>query len=172
LCWNFHLSYGTLFQTVFANERNITVIAARLRRHSQAGLAVIACLLASMTNGQPAAAQAEPNIDCTKAMSTPELNWCSERELESADKKLNEAYKRSLAHIAAATTETKGQREKWISSFREAQRRWIAFRDHDCGEVISYEWSGGTGMTGAMLGCKISKTEARTKELEDRYSEN
>jgi hypothetical protein len=31
---------------------------------------------------------------------------------------------------------------------------------------------GGTGMTGAMLGCKISKTETRAKELEERYQAN
>jgi uncharacterized protein YecT (DUF1311 family) len=145
--------------------------ADRLRRHPQPGLAIIACLAGTIAFG-PATAQLAPRIDCTKATSTPELNWCSEQELEKADKKLNEVYKRVLAHNAAAAAMPKAQREKWAAAMRESQRRWIAFRDQDCGEVIGYEWSGGTGMTGAMLGCKISKTETRTKELEVRYQEN
>jgi uncharacterized protein YecT (DUF1311 family) len=158
-------------QKLPANERKIAVNANLLRRRLQAGRAVIACLMTALAIGMPAAAQKAPKIDCGKAMSTPELNWCSEQELEKADRKLNEAYKRVLAHIAAVDTMTTSEREKWANAMREAQRRWIAFRDQDCGEVIGYEWSGGTGMTGAMLGCKISKTETRTKELEERYEE-
>jgi uncharacterized protein YecT (DUF1311 family) len=66
----------------------------------------------------------------------------------------------------------KAKREKWRAEVREAQRRWIAFCDQDCGEVIGYEWFGGTGKTGAMLGCKISKSHTRTKVLEERNRGN
>lgn len=118
------------------------------------------------------AAQTSTRIDCEKAVSTPELNWCAELELEAADRKLNDTYKRVIMKVAAADTITKPKREQWAGALREAQRRWIAFRDHDCGELIAHEWSGGTGMTGAMLGCRMSKTLARTKDLEERYLEN
>lgn len=141
-----------------------------LRRTMQAGLAVVACL-ATLSIAAPAIGQTVPKIDCAKATSTPELNWCSEQELAVADKKLNQAYAQVLKHIASADAMPKEQRQKWTDAVREAQRRWIAFRDHDCGEVIGYEWFGGTGMTGAMLGCKIEKTTARTKEFQERYLE-
>ncbi len=116
----------------------------------------------------PGLAQTLPKIDCDKAMNTHELNWCSEQALDTADRKLNDAYKKLLAHIAKSDEVTKSNREKWVAALRLAQRHWVAFRDQDCGEVIGYEWSGGTGATGAMLGCKITKTEIRTKELEER----
>jgi uncharacterized protein YecT (DUF1311 family) len=141
------------------------VNAARLHRALHAGLAGIACLSGA------AAAQTEPKIDCEKALSTVELNWCAGQEFEKADKKLNEIYKKVLAQIAGTDGMTRARRDQWAGAMREAQRHWIAFRDKDCGEVIGYEWSGGTGMTGAALGCMTSKTEARTKELEERYGE-
>jgi len=120
----------------------------------------------------PALAQQKSVIDCSTATTTVELTWCSGQELDAADRKLNAVFKAVLAHIAAADMLTPAQRREWTNAMREAQRRWIAFRDQDCGELIGWEWFGGTGMGGAMLGCKISKTEARTKELDERYSGN
>ena len=114
-----------------------------------------------------ASAQKVPTINCSTAVNTHELNWCSEQALIAADKKLNETYKQVLAHIAKSEELAKGNREKWANALRLAQRHWVAFRDQDCGEVIGYAWGGGTGMTGAMLGCKLAKTEIRTKELEE-----
>ncbi len=114
-----------------------------------------------------ASAQQLAQINCGTAVNTHELNWCSEQALIAADKKLNETYKQVLAHIAKSDEVAKGNREKWANALRLAQRHWVAFRDQDCGEVIGYVWGGGTGMTGAMLGCKLTKTEVRTKELED-----
>lgn len=137
----------------------------RLRRALHAGLASIACL------SGPTFAQTVPGTDCGKAVTTPELNWCAGEELERADQKLNEIYKKVMAHIVGADGMTKAQRDQWAGAMREAQRRWIAFRDQDCSEVIGYEWFSGTGMTGAVLGCKTAKTEVRTQELEDRYGE-
>ena len=122
----------------------------------------IAALPMTITSAQPV-----PQINCSTALNTHELNWCSEQALIAADKKLNEAYKQVLAHIAKSEEVAKGNREKWRDALRLAQRHWVAFRDQDCGEVIGYAWGGGTGMTGAMLGCKLTKTEIRTKDLED-----
>ncbi len=139
--------------------------AAKLHCMLHVGLAIMACL------SQPVLAQSTPKIDCDKAVTTPELNWCSGQELDRADKKLNAAYQKALAQIAQSDGMTKKQREQWAASLREAQRHWIAFRDKDCGEVIGYEWFGGTGMTSASLGCMITKTDTRTQELEARYGE-
>jgi uncharacterized protein YecT (DUF1311 family) len=159
-------------QKASANERNMTVLEPKLRPRLQAGLALFACLVGPQSYVAVANAQSMPKIDCATAVNTHELNWCSEQALDKADRKLNETYKRVLAQITASDTMSKAKRDKWTAAVREAQRRWIAFRDQDCGEVTGYEWAGGTGMTGAMLGCRLSKTEARTKELDERMPEN
>jgi uncharacterized protein YecT (DUF1311 family) len=145
------------------------VSATHRNRRSLAGLTASACLIGWMLSVAPAFAQNMPRIDCEQAKTTPEIAWCAERDLDAADKLLNGAYQQALAHIAKADALSAAQREQWAGAMREAQRRWIAFRDQDCGEVIGWEWFGGTGMGAASLGCKIAKTEARTRELTDRY---
>lgn len=123
----------------------------------------LACLLSS-----PGLAWAQSGrLDCSKASATPEINACAERDLERADRKLNEAYRMMLGRIDKSDL-TPPQRAEWRKSLQDAQRRWIAFRDADCDGVVPFEWFGGTGATAAVLGCKSAKTEARTKELSDR----
>lgn len=131
---------------------------------------VLALPLALCLAIAPAVAQDEE--ECGQKSSTPEMNQCFEQALAAADSRLNEVFQQAIEHIAAATQLTAQQRSDWENALREAQRRWIRFRDLDCGEVIGFEWLGGTGMTAAMLGCKLTKTEARTAELEERYAGN
>ena len=114
----------------------------------------------------PVMAQEE---DCSQMTSTPEMNACFERALAAADARLNEVFQQALEHIAGADQITADQRRDWEAALRESQRRWMRFRDIDCGEVIGFEWLGATGMTAATLGCKITKTETRANELEERY---
>jgi uncharacterized protein YecT (DUF1311 family) len=117
-------------------------------------------------------ARAQEEEDCAQKSSTPEMNACFERALAAADDRLNELFQQALEHIAAAEQLTAEQRKDWEAALRESQRRWMRFRDIDCGEVIGFEWLGGTGMAAASLGCKLTKTEARAAELEERYAGN
>ena len=52
---------------------------------------------------------------------------------------------------------------------RAAQRAWVAFRDAGCKGAMPMEWSGGSGTSAAVLICMREKTEARTKDLKERY---
>ena len=81
---------------------------------------------------------------------------------------MNAAYRATIERIARTTGMDPKVRREWQRVFRDAQRKWLAFRDADCNGAVAYEWFGGTGVTAAILGCKTEKTVARAKELRDR----
>jgi uncharacterized protein YecT (DUF1311 family) len=99
--------------------------------------------------------------------STAELNACSEKHLDTADNNSNTVFKTVFAHIAGADAFTPAQRRDWTKAMREAQQRWIAFSDQDCGELIGFEWDGATGMTGARYAaaeCQSPRPAARNSK--------
>jgi uncharacterized protein YecT (DUF1311 family) len=115
-------------------------------------------------------AQVPNPIDCNRASSTIEMNYCSERAFEKADAKLNEAYQAVLKHIRANGGEAPYDSKSWEEALRASQRAWIAYRDAECNGLVPMEWSGGTGTTTAVNGCMSELTEARTKVLKERYA--
>lgn len=122
-----------------------------------------------MTAATSPALAAEP-LDCTEAMSTVEMNNCAGAEFEKADKELNEVYARALKDIPEmATDDPLFDAKAWENALRQSQRAWLAFRDAECEEHVAMFWSGGSGATVDIIGCKTEKTEARTKELKARY---
>ena len=114
-------------------------------------------------------ARSEDAIDCSNAVSTYEMNTCADRDFEKADAKLNDIYKKALAHIAENGGEKPYDAKSWEAALRDSQRAWVAFRDADCKGLVPMAWGGGTGTTLDVLGCMTSMTEARTKELKERY---
>jgi uncharacterized protein YecT (DUF1311 family) len=104
-------------------------------------------------------------VDCAKAVTTPELNLCADRTLQAADTKLNSAYKKVLAEIRKSDNAKPYDPVSWEKALRASQKAWIAYRDADCAGLLPMSWTGGTGTTSAVLGCKAEKTELRTKEL-------
>lgn len=112
----------------------------------------------------------EPKFDCAKATSTAETAWCAELDLKKTDAALSEAYKAALAAAEKAAHLQVAQRRDWRRALQEAQRKWLAFREADCGAPVSWEWFQGTGTGAASLACKIAKSEQRTAELKARYA--
>jgi uncharacterized protein YecT (DUF1311 family) len=108
---------------------------------------------------------ADPKVACARAVVTPELNLCAERTLQAADAKLNAAYQQALAEIRKIEAAKPYDPTSWEKALRASQNAWIAFRDADCSGLLPMSWTGGTGTTAAVLGCKAEKTEVRTKEL-------
>jgi uncharacterized protein YecT (DUF1311 family) len=133
-----------------------------MRRHL---IVVFAVMLSGIVNLASPALAADPKVTCAKAITTPELNLCAERTLQAADAKLNAAYKKALAEIRKSESAKPYDRASWEKALRASQTAWIAFRDADCSGLVPMSWTGGTGTTAAVLGCKTDKTEARTKEL-------
>ena len=114
-------------------------------------------------------AAATEDIDCDNASSTVEMNFCSEQEYNKVDAELNRVYQEVLTGIDTHDDVEAGRLKAWKEALKTAQRAWVDFKEKDCGELIGYEWYGGTGATSASLGCMIQKTGARIKELKERY---
>lgn len=134
-----------------------------MRRYSN----LIGILAAIVGLAHPAAAN--ENIDCENASSTVEMNYCSEQEYNKVDAELNRVYQQIVAGIDTHDDVEADRLKAWKEALKSAQRAWVAYKEKDCGELIGYEWYGGTGATSASLGCMIQKTETRIKELKERY---
>lgn len=117
------------------------------------------------------AEDADPPIDCAKASATSELNYCADQDLAQADKALNAAYEKVLAKVKQSAAGESYDAKTWEAKLRASQRAWIAFRDAECKELAPMSWSGGTGTTGAVLGCMSSITKQRTKDLDEQFGE-
>lgn len=89
--------------------------------------------------------------------------------MQASDAKLNAVYKKVLAHIAESELEAPYDPASWEKAMRESQRAWVAFRDADCKGAVPMEWSGGSGTSSAVTGCMTEKTDARMKDLTERY---
>ena len=131
------------------------------------GLVLLIVLATKFLAGEVAAQPAR--VDCGHEASTPEINFCFEQELEREDAALNRAYQAAMKETQHNDFMSAADRKNWANALRDAQRKWIAFRDADCRDLTGYEWFGGTGASGAALICLIDKTKARTKELTERY---
>ncbi len=58
--------------------------------------------LAIMVALTGAARAAEPQIDCNNAMAQNDMNICADREFQAADRQLNAAYRKLIAHAGRA----------------------------------------------------------------------
>ena len=118
------------------------------------------------------AAQAQdPGAECESAGSNVEIKNCLFLAYQRADKELNAVWQQVLAVVDQADYLTPDQRKAWKTELREAQRGWVAFKEHDCNGAVLYEWWGGSGAGGAISSCLLVHTVARTKDLKQRYAE-
>lgn len=127
------------------------------------------CALAAMSCWSYARAEAEPKTDCQNATSTVELNFCAEQDLDKADAELNAVYQKAIAAVPEMATDAPYDAKSWEAALRASQRAWVQFRDAECDKHVPMFWGGGTGTTGDVLGCKTELTNARIKQLKDRY---
>jgi uncharacterized protein YecT (DUF1311 family) len=120
----------------------------------------------------PVFAQWSPPTACDR-FGGYEAQSCLSREMADADRKLNEAYRRAQAAIAADPQTPADQKAAWADNLTKAQRAWIAYRDADClFELVGAEWHDGSGTTAAQQACVVDMTQRRTRELTDRYTSN
>ncbi|MBA2124786.1 hypothetical protein DLM45_00920 [Hyphomicrobium methylovorum] len=128
-------------------------------------LAALAPLLALST----AAEARSKGINCAKANSTYEINYCADRDFTAADKELNKTYRRAIRKTRERDLDEPYDSAQYEGAMRKAQRAWVGYRDADCKHLTAQEWSGGTGTSAAVLGCMTEKTTTRTRELQERY---
>lgn len=98
-------------------------------------------------------------IDCSKANSTTELKYCSLKNYQAADKKLNQVYQKIIGLVS-------GEQQQILIT---AQQAWIKFRDRNC-NFESYRSRNGTGYEIFRNGCLERLTQQRTTDLEKYLS--
>ena len=110
-------------------------------------------LVVALVLSIPAVAMA----DCSDPQTQSEMNYCAAQDLEVADTKLNEVYKRAMS-----AQDRKGKR-----AMQKAQRAWINYRDLAC---QSYSLMADGGSMQPMLAslCLPKLTDERSKMLEEQ----
>lgn len=99
---------------------------------------------------------------------------CLEKKIRSAESELKQVLAKALSTISAQDSSLipAVELENWRKNLIQSQRSWTIYKKTECEEITPYFWWGGSGVTGAVLDCSLAKTEARIKELRERYSLN
>jgi uncharacterized protein YecT (DUF1311 family) len=93
--------------------------------------------------------------------STYDIGNCMTRILKKVDIELNAAYQNSLKD---AKQYTPGD----VQNLKDAERKWIAYRDAAC-KAERGLWGSGTGAPTAYMGCLVRITEERIAALRKAY---
>lgn len=125
-----------------------------------------------MTALGAAKADGKEKIDCENASATAEMNWCAEQEFDAADAELNKVYAEALKSIPEMASEPPYDAKAWEGALRASQRAWVAYRDAECDAHVPMFWTGGSGATAEIIGCRTTMTKARTKEIQEHYMEH
>ncbi|RYC11747.1 lysozyme inhibitor LprI family protein [Ciceribacter ferrooxidans] len=131
---------------------------------SRYGLATT--LLAGLTFVVPAAAEDEPEVDCQNAMTQFDMNVCSQRDYEKADKSLNAQWSKTKKVMADWDAELDAENKGAVEALLAAQRAWIQYRDNQC-NAVGYSVWGGSMYPMIVSSCLADLTAKRTKELEE-----
>jgi uncharacterized protein YecT (DUF1311 family) len=113
-------------------------------------MTVLAALLAL---GVGCSAQAQ---ECDASQAS--MNQCAAKELTDLDTRLNRHYKAQMAWL-----DSPAKRQ----ALKDAQVKWIAFRDADCRYEAGKAQDGGSMWPLVQARCLIKHTEVRVKQLED-----
>jgi uncharacterized protein YecT (DUF1311 family) len=105
---------------------------------------------------------------CGEAASTYEINACLDKAYTRLDAELNAAYRRLGEAIPRKDFPDPKARQQWLEAMRKTQRAWVAYKEARCNGEVPFQWYGGTGATGASLGCMIAETEKRIAELREQ----
>ncbi|MBV9929369.1 MAG: DUF1311 domain-containing protein [Alphaproteobacteria bacterium] len=100
------------------------------------------------------------------------MNHCWEARLRADDARLNAAWRRALARIAAKPGLGAAERAAWTARLRAAQRAWLAWRDADCAlERLETPNPAAHSIYALVTGpCLAREAEARAAVLERTYA--
>ena len=128
--------------------------------------------LASMLLLLPGAARAGTDIASTcytaceeKTDSNPEYKACLARAADKADAALNEAYKTLQDAVRAAGKDMGQSPDTQLGDLKDAQKKWIAYRDDNCTFEDSLAF-GGTAIGGNYSACLCALSYGRVNDFE------
>ena len=100
----------------------------------------------------PLTAYAAQECDANQSV----MNQCAGNELAKADADLNRYYKEQMAYLQNTTQQ---------QAFKEAQRKWIAFRDADCLYQVGKAEDSGSIWPLLQAKCQAEHTRLRAQQL-------
>lgn len=99
---------------------------------------------------------AQEEIDCTKALTTIDVNQCMQKELLVAQKTMDTYLAKSIEHYS--------HDEVSANSITKSQEAWLKYEEEHCNAVYD-TWRDGTIRGTMVLECKLELTHQRTKVL-------
>lgn len=117
----------------------------------------------SMLSMQSVSAEA---LKCGDDADNQTMIQCTHQDYQKADKELNDVYAKLMKSTKESFTPdiTAGANQDPAADLKDAQKKWIAFRDANC-RFAGTEMLGGTGQPLIVNGCLASMTKDRVKEL-------
>lgn len=103
-----------------------------------------------------ASADDADDIDCDNATTQIDMNICADKDYQTADRKLNDVYRKVMTALGDA-----GYRAK----LKTAEKAWIQYRDTEC-TFEAAQNEGGSIYPMEYSSCVTRLTGARTKELQ------
>lgn len=114
-------------------------------------------LAALMALGVGCSAQAQSQNQACDA-NQASMNQCAAKELSALDARLNQYYKAQMTWLEDPAKK---------QALKEAQVKWIAFRDSDCLYEAGKAQDGGSIWSLVQSQCLAKHTRVRVKQLED-----
>ncbi|NBW09586.1 MAG: DUF1311 domain-containing protein [Caulobacteraceae bacterium] len=123
---------------------------------------MIPILAAILLSGQ--AIETAP-ADCSKAMTTPEINACAGLDLERETARMERylAAARTRARELDAVDDVRDRSHQQVY-LQNAQKAWEAYAAIVCDGVYD-EWKGGTIRNAMYIGCQVEMTRERTRVI-------
>lgn len=100
------------------------------------------------------------SLECNKASTTLEINYCAKMKLDKAEAEMQRYLKQSIAQYTADSDV--------VESINIAQSAWQTYSKSQCDSVFTV-WRDGTIRVVMTLSCKTKLTQQRTHELWSQY---
>ncbi len=113
----------------------------------------------------PAVAQ-EPKANCKNPQTQMEMNLCSQRDYEAADKALNAQYQTTRKAMKKWDTDSSADLKGAEDALVKAQRAWVVYRDAQC-ISSGFQAHGGSMEPMLISGCQADLTRKRIEELKE-----
>jgi uncharacterized protein YecT (DUF1311 family) len=104
---------------------------------------------------------------CDAASSTVETAQCFDRQLQRADKELNDTWAKVLQSIDEYPDMPAKDKRTWREAIKAGQRAWVAFKQLECRGSAPYKYFGGTQSHVEPLACELGVTVIRAEQLKD-----
>lgn len=105
----------------------------------------------------------EQDLDCTKAVSTIEINACAQVVLDDLEMEMQRYLDKAIEHASAT-----GEDKDLISEIKKSQSDWELYRKSQCSAVYT-RYIGGTIRGGMSLSCKQDLTKDRTYQIWNHF---